>query len=371
MTRRRNKSKASNITEVDVGQAAAAAGAGATAPPTSAEAVRLELGQTASERIASLEAMVEQLERQKNEMTASLKAAQESAAALAAERARADRAESRIRELTARAPLPGTHVQHKVKELVAKAQAASKRDDDAHALHTKFAESSPFTLAFGDMPDFFGGLEKRVGQPSPNLRVAMRVEHCDSEDSHDEYTTGNYGIKTKPIVEWYAVVDPAGGLVLLKLDAYPAETHGVDAEGKRRGPGLKPLADFQTVLDETNAKLVAKGGGESRLVMEELIAGRLYTGPMFEKYSLVARSSIDAAPQFMKDQVKASCKGNRYTTTIHLLNSLIIKLSKLTKATTVYRGVARGVLPKCFWEENKEGVRGGIEAGAVATSFSQ
>ena len=36
---------------------------------------------------------------------------------------------------------------------------------------------------------------------------------------------------------------------------------------------------------------------------------------------------------------------NKYTTTLHALNSLIVKSSKLTKVTKVYRGSARGVSP--------------------------
>ena len=43
------------------------------------------------------------------------------------------------------------------------------------------------------------------------------------------------------------------------------------------------------------------------------------------------------------------------------LNSCIVKLSKLTKVTKVYRGMAGGVLPKEFWTPNKVNVRGGVE----------
>ena len=178
------------------------------------------------------------------------------------------------------------------------------------------------------MPEFFDGLEGHLGQPSPIMRVAMEAEHCACADSHDDLWTGNYGITTKPIVEWYAVVDPARGLLELKLDAYPAETQSINEEGKR-GPRLKPLADFEAVLEAKNTELMAKGGAKSRVLLVEFIAGRLYTGPMFEKYNLVCRASIKQAPQFLKDQFTAKCKGNFYTTTIHLINSLIIKLSKL------------------------------------------
>ena len=48
------------------------------------------------------------------------------------------------------------------------------------------------------------------------------------------------------------------------------------------------------------------------------------------------------------------CNGNTYVTTIHVINSAIVKSSKLTKATKVYRGVAGGVLPESFWRPNAQ-----------------
>eukprot|EP00966_Prymnesium_polylepis_P046550 1078766-Prymnesium_polylepis.1 len=62
------------------------------------------------------------------------------------------------------------------------------------------------------------------------------------------------------------------------------------------------------------------------------------------------------------------CKDNTYTTTMHVINSVIVKSSKLTKARKVYRGVGGGVLPSSFWQANEQGVKGGIEVGC--TSFS-
>ena len=57
-----------------------------------------------------------------------------------------------------------------------------------------------------------------------------------------------------------------------------------------------------------------------------------------------------------------------YVTTLHAINSGIIKLSKQTKACTVYRGVAGGVLPEQFWTPNEFGVRGGIEGAFMSTT---
>ena len=92
---------------------------------------------------------------------------------------------------------------------------------------------------------------------------------------------------------------------------------------------------------------------------------------MFQKYNLVCRAAINEAPAFIKDDFAVSCKGNTYTTTLHTLNSLIVKCSKLTKAVRVYRGTSRGVLPQSFWDENEHGVRGGVEAAFMSTTTSR
>jgi hypothetical protein len=52
--------------------------------------------------------------------------------------------------------------------------------------------------------------------------------------------------------------------------------------------------------------------------------------------------------------VLEGCKGNKYVTTSHVINSVIVKASKLTNATKVYRGVAGGVLPESFWRPNPQ-----------------
>ena len=42
-----------------------------------------------------------------------------------------------------------------------------------------------------------------------------------------------------------------------------------------------------------------------------------------------------------------------------VINSVIVKSSKLTRATKVYRGIAGGLLPDRFWIPNEQGVKGG------------
>merc|ERR1719422_2560027 len=94
---------------------------------------------------------------------------------------------------------------------------------------------------------------------------------------------------------------------------------------------------------------------------------------MFEKYNAVNRGGARNVQQtdMMTNKFKSLCKGNRYVTTIHVINSAIIKLSKVQKAEKVYRGVKGGLLPPQFWNNNDYGVRGGIEFGFMSTTLDE
>ena len=59
---------------------------------------------------------------------------------------------------------------------------------------------------------------------------------------------------------------------------------------------------------------------------------------------------------------------NKSTTTLHAINSAVLKLSKLTKAAPVYRGFTGATLPASFFEPNEENVCGGIEYGFSSTT---
>ena len=62
---------------------------------------------------------------------------------------------------------------------------------------------------------------------------------------------------------------------------------------------------------------------------------------------------------------------NIYTTTLHAVNSAVIKLGKLTKAETVYRGIGGKALPTEFWTPNDFGVRGGVEPAFMSTTLNR
>ena len=49
-----------------------------------------------------------------------------------------------------------------------------------HELHTKFVQDGgAFTMSYGGLDTFFGGLEGLIGAPIPKLIDAMRREHCE------------------------------------------------------------------------------------------------------------------------------------------------------------------------------------------------
>ena len=89
---------------------------------------------------------------------------------------------------------------------------------------------------------------------------------------------------------------------------------------------------------------------------------------MYLKYNAVLRG---LQFEFARPAYDALCKGNRYATTLHSINSAIIKLSKLTEAGKVYRGVSGGVLPEDCRRKNSYGVRGGVEGGFMSTTLDR
>ena len=89
---------------------------------------------------------------------------------------------------------------------------------------------------------------------------------------------------------------------------------------------------------------------------------------MFMKYNAVLRGLQLA---FARPDFEGLCRGNHYTTTLHAINSVIVKLSKLTIATKVYRGVSGGRLPASFRTPNKFNVRGGIDSAFMSTTINR
>ena len=230
-------------------------------------------------------------------------------------------------------------------------------------LHSKFAHEvaesgKGFTLKYADLSTFYGGLEAKIGTPSPNFAPAMANEHTKSADSQDSFSTSNYGVTTTPEIEWFFVTDADTLAELPPTERdrrCPKETTNVKDEARRRQP--MRLQHLRWKVAEKNTQLAK--AHEPVLMLEEAFAGRLYTGPMFVKYNDLLRGFGPALE---------GCLGNTYVTTTHAINSCIFKIGKLTAACKVYRGVSGGVLPDSFLVPNHFNVRGGIESAFMSTT---
>lgn len=109
----------------------------------------------------------------------------------------------------------------------------------------------------------------------------MERDHCTSADSNQRFTTSNYGITTTAAIEYWYVVDPEAGRQRLHLGEWPGEVRGFVAGHQREASNPRPLASFTSELQRVNGDL--KAIHEPTLLEDELVAGRLYTGPMFHK----------------------------------------------------------------------------------------
>ena len=240
--------------------------------------------------------------------------------------------------------------------------AGAKRLAGGHAssgaeLHDKFVQSGgDFTLSYGSISSFYLGLEGMIGPPSPYLLETMRKEHTESADSREEFAAGNYGTATTSEIEYWFVVDPEHGLVRLGRTAWPDESK-LRASHPERCRKPTPLVQLGFEMQRLNTALTEMEA--EPLIEEELLATRLYTGPCFLKYNAVLRA-LSEVP-FLVNQYRTLCKGNKYVTTLTVINSAIVKCSKLTEASPVYRGISGALLPANFWENDAYGVKGGVE----------
>ena len=130
----------------------------------------------------------------------------------------------------------------------------------------------------------------------------------------------------------------------------------------------KPPSAFSLKLDARNEQLEEKEIG--KLSMQEFQAARLYTGPMYMKYNAVLRGlGEQGLPKIKKkvlfEDMKRLCGDSRYVTTLHCISSAIVKLSRLAKPKTVYRGLAGRVLPSEFWLGQGHG---GVEFAFMSTT---
>ena len=193
----------------------------------------------------------------------------------------------------------------------------------------------------------------------PTLFKSMDLEHTVQADSTDDFRSSN-GMTTNSRLEWRIVTNPSSA----EANTYP-ERDGLRERHPEWCRKARSLSEMLEVMEvQCNSKL--REEEHSEMIVEELVAGRLYTGPMYMKYNAVLRAK--SKDPYLHSQWKQLCKGNNYATSIHACNSCVLKLSKLTKAGKVWRGIKDAKLPKEFWVPNAMGVRGGIEYGFSSTT---
>ena len=191
---------------------------------------------------------------------------------------------------------------HAQAQVLASAEAAT-----ANELVAKFCQqSSAFSMTFSGLSTFFSGLEGLVGAPSPRLADAIAREHCKASDSRDEFVTPNYSVTTSSEVEYTFIADPSAGLASLRRDAWPAEV-GLRSDQTGRVP--TPLAAFEDAKAGINERL--RNLDSPPLGQFELMAARLYTGPMYVKYNAVLRGALPSSTTRDMERLTSLCKGNR------------------------------------------------------------
>jgi len=208
-------------------------------------------------------------------------------------------------------------------------------------------------------------------------------------DGHHAVHTDNK-MPTVPKLEWLLLTDHEEGIRWLWEDnaadelrqqlssppfKLPSGNDPRAADGSTRR--LRTSDELKKVMDVKNEELKKLNVGEDMLLLkEEMLAACLYTGPMYMKYNSILRELLNSINKESSGaQSKAIAKSEaaentvtvrgRYTTTMHAINSSILKLSKLTVATTVYRGISGGRLAVDFRE------LGGVEIGFMSTTVDR
>ena len=120
-----------------------------------------------------------------------------------------------------------------------------------------------------------------IGPPllfNGKLDESMKQEHTARDDSSLEFTSSN-GVTTTSATEWEVAMAPQAGR------AYPDRVNFAAEDARRRVP--QAIEELVPAMEERNKRLLANK--QSVMVRDELIAARLYTGPLFMRYNATLR----------------------------------------------------------------------------------
>ena len=181
---------------------------------------------------------------------------------------------------------------------------------------------------------------------------AMYNEHCLNAEASKQFTAWNAGheIKTTPEREWLFVVG---------RDGLDKSSWTFDVER------AEPVVEEGMMVEGRNAEKLAAllrspEVERSKVTVAEVVALRLYTGPMYVKYNAVLRG-----------MAVATAGGTIYSSTVHLICSGLHKLSRvseLPKDMKLYRGNGGMALPSSFLEPDASGCAGGTEPAIMSAT---
>jgi len=178
----------------------------------------------------------------------------------------------------------------------------------------------------------------------------MFNEHCTVKDATAPFTAWNAGhiIETNAEREWLFVVGAKGfdqqSCSFDAACAVPEVAEGIMVPGRN----AKHLA---ALLDSPLAKNAGLGDAE-------VIALRLYTGPMYAKYNAASLGF-------------AAAGSTLFSGTMHVVIAGLCKLSRVTMpppGLIVYRSNGGMALPGDFLEPDEQGFAGGVEYALMSTT---
>ena len=235
------------------------------------------------------------------------------------------------------------------------AHHVSGSTSEVSAMHSKFTQDPNFKGVRGKFAAdelFAAGIDGIVGPLDVQYIRAMYNEHSLNAEASKQFTAWNAGheIKTTPEREWLFVVG---------RDGLDKSSWTFDVER------AEPVVEEGMMVEGRNAEKLAAllrspEVERSKVTVAEVVALRLYTGPMYVKYNAVLRG-----------MAVATAGGTIYSSTVHLICSGLHKLSRvseLPKEMKLYRGNGGMALPSSFLEPDASGCAGGTEPAIISAT---
>ena len=145
--------------------------------------------------------------------------------------------------------------------------------------HEKFTLSAPLVeRTDGLHTSFYGGLEGVVGSPQPDIARACEEEHTEADDSLSEFVCAHYDITTTSQAEWRFVATPDAG------EAWAREKAALPEGAKPRSPLSRE--ELRQRIRQCNGRMTEH---VAPLTEIEAVCARLYSGPMWCKYTAALR----------------------------------------------------------------------------------